>query len=329
VTVKAGIPVGDQLSRFLGKSLGVIVCDVDEDGWPDIIVANDTVRNFFFHNKKDGTFEEIGVNSGIGYVDGNARGAMGVDFGECRPGKYAVLIGNYANEPNTFLRQERQKLYFSDAAMAEGIAGPSRTLLKFGVFFFDYDLDGRQDLLTCNGHLEPEIGLVQKSQSYRQPAQLFWNTGKGYEPVTEKQCGADLFVPMVGRSCAFADIDGDGDLDLVLTENGGPARLLRNEGGSGNHWIRLVLEGDGVRSNRSAIGARIVLEADGVTQRQQVTSARGYLSQSELPVTFGLGKTDKVDRITIHWPGKNAGPATVLENVKVDQLHTIKQAPAK
>src|SRR5207247_4818883 len=137
-------------------------------------------------------------------------------------------------------------------------------------FFFDYDLDGRKDLLTCNGHLEPEISQVQKSQTYKQPPQLFWNSGKGYDPVTELQAGSDLFVPIVGRSCAYADIDGNGTLDIVLTENGGPARLLRNEGGTDNHWIRLVLEGDGHTANRSAIGARITLEAGGVTQRHQI-----------------------------------------------------------
>jgi hypothetical protein len=329
-TAKAGIPVSDQLGRLLGKSLGVVACDVDEDGWPDIVVANDTVRNFFFHNKKDGTFEEIGERSGVAYAEGSARGAMGIDFGECRSGKCALLITNFSTEPNTFLRLEnQQKLFFADAAVAERIAGPSRLPLKFGAFFFDYDLDGRNDVLTCNGHLEPEIAKVQVSQSYKQPVQLYWNTGKGFEPVTADQCGPDLFVPLVGRGCAYADIDGDGDLDVVLTENGGPARLLRNEGGTGNHWVRLVLEGDGQRSNRSAIGARVILEAGGVTQRRHVTSARGYLSQSELPVTFGLGKTDRVDRVTIHWPGKDAGPPTVLKDVAVDRVHTIKQRADK
>lgn len=328
VSARAGIRVFGELGRPLGKSLGVLVHDVDEDGWPDILVANDTVRNFFFHNKKDGAFEEVGERSGVAYAEGAARGAMGIDGGDSRPGRFSVLIGNFANEPDTFLRLEDPKnLFFSDTALSEGIAGPSRTLLKFGVFFFDYDLDGRKDLLTCNGHLEPEISQVQTSQTYKQPAQLFWNSGKGYDPVTA-QFAEDLFVPIVGRSCAYADIDGNGTPDVVLTENGGTARLLRNEGGTGNHWIRLALEGDGRTSNRSAIGARITLEAGGKVHRHQVSSARGYLSQSELPVTFGLGKSSQVERVTIHWPGKNSGKPQVLTNLDVDRTHTIRQQPA-
>jgi hypothetical protein len=253
---------------------------------------------------------------------------MGVDYGEYRPGRCAVLIGNFADEPNTFLRLDNPKqLLFSDAAMAEGIYGPSRTLLKFGLFFFDYDLDGRQDLLTCNGHLEPEINQVQKSQQYKQPVQVFWNTGRSptFVPVTEKDCGPDLFKPLVGRGCAYLDYDGDGDLDVVLTENGGPARLMRNDRDNKHTWLRLKLEGDSTRSNRDAIGARVTLEAGGVTQRRQVASGRGYLSQSELVVTFGLGDVKKVDRVVIHWPGKDGG-TTELKDIAVNKVHRVVQS---
>jgi hypothetical protein len=174
--------------------------------------------------------------------------------------------------------------------------------------------------------LEPEIGQVQSGQTYRQPVQLFWNSAGRctFVPVTAAQAGPDLFAPIVGRGCAFADIDGNGTLDIVLTENGGRARLLRNDGGSGNHWVRLVLEGNGRQSNRSAIGALVELEAGGLVQRQQVQSARGYLSQSELPLTFGLGKANRVDRITIHWPGKNAGKE-VLKDLGVDRVYFLRQ----
>jgi len=337
VSAKAGIQVldregiGEQARvRSVGKSLGVFVCDVAGDGYPDIFVANDTVRNFLFHNKKDGTFEEIGLASGFAYADGKARGAMGVDGVEYCPGRFGVALANFADEPITFLKLDSQlnthDLLFSDVAMAEGVAGPSRLPLKFGTFFFDYDLDGRQDLLTCNGHLEPDISKVQAGQTYEQPVQLFWNTGvkPTFVPVSEQEAGPDLFRPQVGRGCAFADIDGDGFLDIVLTANGGPARLLRNNGGSGNNWIRLVLEGDGVHSNRSAIGARVQLEAGGRKQNLQVSSARGYLSQSELPLTFGLGKATKVDKVTVHWPGKLRDPQ-VLTNPAINKAHHIKQ----
>lgn len=333
VSQAAGVHVLGLLDRALGKSLGVVVFDPDDDGWPDIMVSNDTVRNFLFHNTGQGSFVEIGELSGVAYAEGRARGAMGVDWGEYRPGTSALLIGNFADEPNTFLRlDDPGALLFSDVATIEGVAGPSRLLLKFGAVFLDYDLDGRQDLLTCNGHLEPEINKVQASQTYRQPAQLFWNCGvtqRGcFVPATETNAGEDLFQPIVGRSCAYADIDNDGDLDVVLTENGGPARLLRNDGDTGNHWVRFVLQGDGQRSNVSAIGASLTLESNGVTQRRELAAARGYASQSELVATFGLGEQAQVDRVTIRWPGPQGG-TQVLTDVSIDRVHDIRQAASQ
>ncbi len=327
VSRSAGIECFGELGKPAGKALGVVACDVDGDGWPDLLVANDTVRNFLFHNQGNGTFREIGQQAGIAYAEGTARGAMGIDWGEYRPGQCAVLISNFANEPDTFFRlEDPRQLAFNDAANVEGIAGPSRIALKFGVFFFDYDLDGRLDFLTANGHLEPEIQAVQPDQSYRQPVQLYWNTGgrPGFELVGPKEAGPDLFRPVVGRGCAYADIDGNGTPDVVVTSNGGPALLFRNEGGTGNHWIRLDLRGDGKRCNRSAIGARIELTAGGVIQRREVIASKGYLSCSELPVTFGLGKATKVDRVEIHWPGRDT-PTQVLTDVPIDRTQIIAQ----
>ena len=327
VSRQAGIEVMNQ-GEPVAKSLGVSVCDVDEDGWPDIVVANDTVRNFFFHNTadKDGrrVFREIGEMAGVAYVDRSARGAMGIDWGPgATRGRNALLISNFADEPNTFLVQQRPgDVQLTDLAPSEGISGLSRPALKFGLFFFDFDNDGRLDFLTCNGHLEPDIARSQPAQSYAQAVQLFWNRGQRsprFGLVTAKTAGPDLFAPLVGRGCAYLDVDGDGALDVVLTANGGPARLLRCENRTGNHWLRLRLEGDGKRSNRSAIGARVVLLADGREQRREVSGACGYLSQSELTLTFGLGKATRVDKITIHWPGRDPGPPTVLEGVAADR----------
>ncbi|MCS7047451.1 MAG: CRTAC1 family protein, partial [Gemmataceae bacterium] len=326
VSRQAGIEVFDTLRQPVGKSLGVIVCDIDEDGWPDIVVANDTVRNFFFRNEGDGKFSEIGQECGVAYADGVARGAMGIDFAELLPGKFTLLITNFANEPDTLLGLDTRKPpYFSDFAVRAGVAGPSRIGLRFGCFFFDYDLDGRLDYLTANGHLEPEINKVQPSQHYRQPAHLFWNTGTAttFELVPADKVGPDLLKPMVGRGSAFADIDGNGTLDVVLTENGGPARLLKNEG-SGNNWIRLELQGNGTTTNKNAIGARVSLTVGKVTHKREVVATRGYLSCSELPLTFGLGKAEVVDRVEIIWPGKDVAPQIVTD-LAVNKTHRIIQ----
>ena len=324
--------------RGIAKSLGVCVADADDDGWPDIFVSNDTVRNFLFHNVAAGAesddglggrrFAEIGMRSGVAYAEGRPRAGMGIDEATWRPGRRAVAIGNFANEPDTFLIDDpASPLLFADAALAVGVAGPSRAHLKFGLTFLDYDLDGRADLLTCNGHLEPEIAKVQSGQAYAQPPQLFWNTGGGrwFEPVTPERAGADLFVPLVGRGSASADFDGDGDIDLVLSANGGSPRLLRNDLDAPARSLRLLLGGDGTRSNRDAVGAVVTVEMAGQMQRQEVRTGRGYLSQSERTLTFGLGEATKADTVTIRWPG-GGGPPLVLRDLPGGTVHVVRQA---
>jgi hypothetical protein len=205
---------------------------------------------------------------------------------------------------NALYVAQRDSLLFADEAIKEGVGPASQNLLKFGLFFFDYDLDGRLDVLTANGHLEPEINRLGSNQHYRQPAQLFWNRGDskglGYAPVPPEKCGADLFQPIVGRGSAFADIDGDGDLDVVMTQVGGPPLLLRNDQKLDHHWIRLKLIG--TRSNRDAIGAWIKARAGGRILSRQVMPTRSYQSQSELPVTIGFGDIGKLENLEIVWP---------------------------
>jgi hypothetical protein len=290
----------------LAKSLGVTFADVDTDGHIDILVANDTVQNFLLHNHGDGTFREIAAESGIAFdMNGNARGAMGIDAARLRPDHVlGVAIGNFANEMTALYVSYGNDMQFMDEAIPTGLGPSTRTSLTFGLFYFDYDLDGRLDLLTANGHLEEDINRVQPSQYYEQPPHLFWNAGPEADteflPVTETEAGPHLFKPLVGRGAAYADIDTDGDLDVLVTATGQPPRLLRNDQQLGHHWLRFKLTG--TKSNRDAIGAWIELELKGRTLRRQVMPSRSYLSQVELPVTFGLGREDKVRRATVHWP---------------------------
>ncbi len=326
----------DSRQRAVGKALGVVICDPDGDGWPDLIVANDTVRNFYFHNEAgDGgrrVFVEHAYPAGAAYADeGKPRGGMGIDWGEFAPGRSACVIANFANEPVTFLERSRGGVRFSDAALSVGLAGPSRQALKFGCFFWDYDNDGRLDLFVCNGHIEPDITQIQSGQRYAQPPLLFWNTGDSecyFEPVTEAAAGPDLFRPLVGRGSAFADLDGDGDLDLILAANGGPARVMRNDAPNANKWVRFDLRGDGATANRSAIGAELTIEAGGKTFTRHVAGARGYLSQSEPVVTVGLGSAELVDKLTVRWPGKDAGTTTDT-SLAAGRTHILTQSTPK
>jgi hypothetical protein len=300
VTEKAGI-----LSPT-GKSLGVVAFDFDDDGFTDIAVANDTQPNYLYRNRGDGTFEEIGKTAGIGFSEeGKARGAMGIDAADYDDsGRESLLIGNFSNEMLALYHNEGRGLFIDDAAGA-GIGTPSLLTLAFGCFFFDYDLDGRLDLFVANGHVENDINRVQPSVTYAEPPHLFRGTGGGRFDEATAKAGADLMTPRVARGAAYADYDGDGDLDVVLTTNNGPAVLLRNDGGNANGWIRLRLVG--TKSNRDAIGARVRLSASGRVMTRTVRAAASYASQSETTLTFGLGPAGSggpgtID-VEVRWPG--------------------------
>jgi enediyne biosynthesis protein E4 len=329
VTSEAGLQVRNPATqRPMAKTLGVVPVDLDGDGWMDLIVANDTVQNWVFHNERNGAFKEIGALTGIAYdSNGTARGAMGIDVARYREdGALGVAIGNFANEMTALYVSDQNPLRFVDEAIAEGVGPASRLYLKFGLFFFDYDLDGRLDLLTANGHLEEDIGKIQVSQTYAQPAQLFWNrglkNGATFCVASRDHCGPDLFRPIVGRGAAYADIDGDGDLDVVLTQTGGPPLLLRNDQQSGHHWLRLKLLGK--TCNRDAIGAWVTVRSEGRVLARQVMPTKSYLSQSELPVNIGLGSARRIEDLEIVWPG---GQRQNVTNARLDALTVIEQEP--
>ncbi len=337
ISEKAGIRVKDAKGRPAAKSLAVAPIDIDGDGFIDLIVANDTVPNFLFHNKRDGTFEEIGARSGLAVnSSGEARGAMGIDAGYFRNDEtMGVAVGNFAEELNALYvsHGSAADMTFTDDATSTGVGPPTHHVLTFGLFFFDADLDGRLDLFMGNGHIEPEIDRLETQQRYRQPAIFLWNRGTAsagrpdFLPLSAKECGADLFKPLVARGAAYADIDGDGDLDMIVTQLAGPPHLLRNDQKLGHHWIRLKLIGDPAqRTNRDAIGAWAEVQIGSQRLRRQVMPTRSYLSQVELPITFGLGDHDRVDRLTILWPN---GSRQEISSPKIDGLTEIKQAPAK
>jgi enediyne biosynthesis protein E4 len=304
VSEASGVRVRNRATGVpVAKSLGVALADINADGRMDFVVANDTTPNQVFINQGDGTFKEVGAVSGVAYdSNGNTRGAMGIDIARHRNNAdLGIAIGNFANEMTALYVSQGQSLLFADEAIAEGIGPASRVPLKFGIFFFDYDLDGWLDLLNVNGHLDEDITKVQASQKYRQPAQLFWSQqGNGFLPAGAAEAGTDLFTPIVGRGSAYADLDGDGDLDVVFTQLHGPPLLLRNDQALGHHWLRVKLTGS--KSNRDVIGAVVTLKAGVLTQERLVTPARSYLSQSTLDVTFGLGAATEVESLSVRWP---------------------------
>lgn len=306
VAAEAGLHIDNSIrNEPLAKSLGLAPADFDGDGWIDLIVANDTVQNLLFHNQGNGTFAEIGAAAGVAFdSSGNARGAMGIDTSQFRNnGQFGVAIGNFSNEMTALYVSQGSNLLFLDEAIPAGIGHTTRLELTFGVFFFDCDLDGRLDLFAANGHLEEDIQKVQAYQSYEQAPQLFWNAGiqapTEFLSVPTENYGSDFTRPMVGRGAAYADIDGDGDQDILIAATGQQPRLLRNDQRLNRHWLRVKLVG--TRSNRDGIGSWVEVHEGNRILRRQVMPTRSYLSQVELPVTFGLGDVAEVHKIVVRW----------------------------
>ncbi len=313
VSQKAGI--ADPTS----KSLGVAVIDYNSDGWPDLFVSNDTQPNKLYRNNRNGTFSEEGVAAGVAFgEDGVARGAMGVDSIDYdRSGRPALLIGNFSNQMLGLYHNEGNGL-FVDEAPSSAVGRASLLTLTFGDFFFDYDLDGNPDIYAANGHIEEEIGRVQPKVQYKEPPLLFRNLGKGqFENVTARM-GAAFNRPVVARGAAYADYDHDGDLDIAVTTNNGPAYLFRNDGGNRNHWISIRLVGR--KSNRDGIGAVVRVASKSGPQWNTVHSGSSYCSQSDLALTFGLGGDPAVQSIEIEWP---SGAKQKLGGVPANQFLTI------
>jgi enediyne biosynthesis protein E4 len=295
--VTAGSGIFDSSS----KSLGVALLDHDQDGWPDLLVTNDTQPNKLYRNNHNGTFKDIALEAGIAFSsEGKARAGMGVDAGDFEnSGRIGVAITNFDNEMIGLYRATSNGSY-EDVATQAGVGLPSKTTLGFGCFLADLSLDGSLDLVAANGHIDDTVRNIRGNVGYAQPPQIFLNNGKGKFADVSAEVGSAFREPKVARGLAYGDFDRDGDIDILVTTNSGPAYLYRNDQLAGNRSIRFKLQG--TESNRDAIGARVRIETGGTSQVRMVKSGSSYLSQSELPVTFGLGKRDKVDRVVIQWP---------------------------
>jgi hypothetical protein len=295
-TKKAG------LEDARAKSLGMALIDYDSDSWPDLFVANDTQPNKLYRNDGKGGFSDVGMAAGVAFGEtGVARAGMGADAADYSgSGRASLVIGNFSNEMLGLYHNEGGGL-FIDEAPSSTVGQASLLTLTFAAFFLDFDLDGRLDIFSVGGHVADDIQRVQPKVSYAQPPHLFRNLGnKRFEDVVAR-VGPALARPMVSRGAAYADVDGDGDLDLAVTANGGPAVLLRNDGGNRNGWLRVRLVG--TKSNRDGIGARVSLTLPGGGKSWAVVkTGSSYCSQSELPLTFGLGTAKGVDAVAVAWP---------------------------
>jgi hypothetical protein len=316
-----------------GKTLGVTEYDVNGDGWSDLLVANDTQRDLFYLNDGDGTFTEQGALSGMAYDEnGKARAGMGIDIGVVdETGEPTLFVGNFSKEMIGVYRHAGNGL-FVDRAGSSQIGRPSLLTLTFGLFLFDVDLDGDLDLFAANGHVQPEIEQTQEGIGYAEVPHLFVNQGDGNFEDVAPTLTRSLARPIVARGAAYADYDRDGDLDVLLTENGGPAHLFRNDQQAGRS-LRIHLEGQA--SNRDGLSARVVVRVGTQRMERFVRTGSSFLSVSEKEATFGLGTADRVDSLIVYWPsgqidrhaGLTAGvEVLVTEGVDTPAVHPFGEA---
>jgi hypothetical protein len=305
------------------KALGVALIDFNDDGQLDLFVANDTEPNRLYKNNGNGTFTDEALTAGVAFGEtGAARAGMGVDAADYDgSGRQSLIIGNFTSERMALYRNEGGGL-FTDEAQASGIGKMSEQSLTFATFFFDYDLDGLLDIFAVNGHVSDDIQKVQPRVRYAQPPHLFRNLGRRkFEEVTGR-VGRPLGRALVGRGAAYGDYDLDGDLDLLVTSNNGPARLYRNDNANQNDLLRVKLVG--TQSNRDAVGARVTV-GGGARARNMVRTGSSYASQSELPLVLGLGKPEGAEKIVsleILWP---SGARMTVQQVRANQSLVIQE----
>jgi hypothetical protein len=313
VSASAGI------SRYAGNGLGVVIGDYDDDGWPDVFVANDSVPNFLFHNERDGTFKEVGLLAGVAVAnDGKPRAGMGTDFGDYDgDGRLDLAVGNHEFESTSLFRNLGNGL-FSYATTQSRIAASTLAYVTFGLAWLDYDNDGWLDLAAANGHVVDNTALVRPGSSHAQPRLLFHNNRDRTFTDVSQGSGPGFAAQKVGRTLVVADIDNDGDPDMLITNNGQAVDLLRNEGDRQNNALLLRLVG--TRSNRDGIGARVRLTVGSATQVREVKAGSSYLGQNDTRLHFGLGNATSVDRLEIRWP---SGTTENVSGIAANQIVTL------
>jgi hypothetical protein len=309
------------LQRPPGNGLGVVFGDYDNDGWVDIYVANDSTPNFLFHNKGRGIFEEVGFRAGVAVGhDGKALAGMGVDTGDFDGNGFLDLfVTNLAQETHTLYRNLGNVL-FADDTFPSGIGAATLPFVGFGTAFIDYDNDTDLDLAVANGHTIDNIALGRDDSTYEQLNLLLQNTGAGKFKNVAPRAGSGFAIKKASRGLAAGDLDNDGDIDLVISNAGQTADVLRNDGG--NRANALLVRTIGSKSNRDGIGARLRLTVNGRVQIGEVKAGSSYLGQNELRVHFGLGRAREVDLLEIRWP---SGGVEVLENIKSNQILTVEE----
>ena len=304
-----------------GKNLAVGAADYDNDGWPDLFVANDGLNAYLYHNERNGKFDEVGIISGMGLTArGSTMAAMCISLGDYDNDGWLDLFITDFQKNSDHLWHNDGKGSFDEVSDQAGITVPTRDVLSFGGGFFDYDNDGWLDLFIANGHVYPEVEQVSPEVHFKQFNSLFHNEGNGKFTETTKIAGSGFQTPYVGRGVAFADFDNDGFMDLVVGNNGDPPLLLHNRGGNGNHFLNFKLVG--TKSNRDAMGARMRVQAGSISQIREIAGGGSYLSQSDLRAHFGLGKAAKAETVEVKWP---SGLRQLFHDVEADKFYLIEE----
>ena len=303
-----------------GRGMAAVACDYDNDGFPDIYVANDTSRNFLYHNNGDGTFTDESLFIGVGYDEGGvAEGSMGVDSGDYNGDGWLDLI--VANSEKATLYKNEEGLFFADATAESGLQQPTLPFVGFSPLFLDYDNDGHLDLFCANGHPQDVIEILMDHETYAQRDQMFQNRGDGTYADVSETAGAYFTETLVGRAAATADYDNDGDTDIVIMNSNQRAVLLRNDGGNQKNWLGIKLIGS--QSNRDGIGAKVTISTGDMTQMREIKSGSSYASGSDTQLLFGLGENQHIEKITIVW---QSGTTQVLKDVSINQILTITES---